>query len=176
MNKKVLWITRTAILIALLIVMQAVTASFGNTLVTGSIVNLILIVSVMTCGISTGIAVAFISPIGAKLIGIGPLWTLIPFIMFANIVLILLWHLIGNGKIVKRKIRYVVALVVASFAKFLVLYVCVVKIAIPMFLNLPQPKALAISNVFSLPQLVTAIIGGALAIIILPVVKPLVKN
>lgn len=177
MNKKILWITRTAILIALLIVMQGVTAPLGNPLITGSIVNLILIVSVMTCGINTGIPVAFISPICARLLGIGPqLWTLIPFIMVGNIVLVLIWHLIGNRKIGISKGGYIVALIVAALAKFLALYVGIVKIAIPMFLKLPEAKASAISNMFSIPQLITALIGGILAIMILPVIKPLVKN
>ncbi len=176
MNKKALWITRTAILIALLIVMQWVTAPFGNPFVTGSIVNLILIVSTMTCGINTGIPVAFISPIFARLFGIGPqLWILIPFIMVGNIVLVLVWYIIGNKKIVRREGGYIVALIVAALSKFLVLYFGIVKIAIPMFLNLPEAKASIISNMFSIPQFITAIIGGILALIILPIIKPLLK-
>ncbi len=171
MNNKVLWITRTAALTALLIVMQAATASLGNTLVTGSIVNLILIVSVMTCGVSTGITVGIISPVFAKIFGIGPFWSLIPFIIVGNIVLIILWHLIGNCKTKKIKLSYVIAMIVAAGAKFLVLYLGIVKLAIPVFLKLPEQKASVISNIFSIPQLITALIGGALALIILPVLK-----
>lgn len=176
MNKKVSWITRTAVLTALLIVMQAVTSSFGNTLITGSIVNLILIVSVMTSGILTGISVGFISPICAKLFGIGPLWALIPFIIIGNIVLVLIWYLIANRKIMNKKLSYIIALIVAAVSKFLVLYISIVKIAIPLLLDLPEKQAAVISNMFSVPQLVTALIGGLLAIIILPIIKPLVKE
>ena len=51
MNKeKTLWITRTAIFVALLVVLQAATAALGNTIITGSVVNMLLVVSVMTCG------------------------------------------------------------------------------------------------------------------------------
>lgn len=174
MNKKILWITRTAIFIALLIVMQSVTAPLGNSLVTGSIVNLILIVSVMTCGINTGIPVALISPICARLLGIGPqIWTLIPFIMLGNVVLVLIWYIIGNRKIIIRKGGYIAALIVAAIAKFLVLYIGIVKVAIPMFLKLPEAKVLTLSSMFSIPQLVTAFIGGIIAIMIIPVIKPL---
>jgi hypothetical protein len=95
MNGKVLWITRTAVFIALLIVMQAATSSLGQ-YVTGSIVNLILIVSVMTCGYLSGIAVAIVSPIFAKLLGIGPLWSLIPFIALGNIAIVLIWRFVGT--------------------------------------------------------------------------------
>jgi hypothetical protein len=175
MNNKVLWITRTAALTALLIVMQAVTSSLGNTLVTGSIVNLILIVSVMTCGVSTGITVGIISPVCAKLFGIGPFWSLIPFIIVGNIVLIILWHIIGNGKLKNITLSYVMALIVAAIAKFLVLYLGIVKLAIPVFLKLPEQKAIVVSNMFSIPQLITALIGGVLALIILPVLKRAIK-
>lgn len=175
MNNKVLWITRTAALTALLIVMQAATASLGNTLVTGSIVNLILIVSVMTCGMSTGITVGMISPVCAKLFGIGPFWSLIPFIIVGNIVLVFLWHLIGNYKTKKIKLSYVIAMIVAAISKFLVLYLGIVKLAIPVFLKLPEQKATVISNMFSIPQLITALIGGALALVILPVLKRAIK-
>ncbi|QNU65862.1 ECF transporter S component [Ruminiclostridium herbifermentans] len=175
MNNKVLWITRTAALTALLIVMQAATSSLGNTLVTGSIVNLILIVSVMTCGVSTGITVGIISPVCAKLFGIGPFWSLIPFIIAGNIVLIILWHIIGNCKMEKFKLSYVLALIVAAVAKFLVLYLGIVKLAIPVFLKLPEQKAIVVSNMFSIPQLITALIGGVLALIVLPVLKRAIK-
>ena len=93
---KTLWITRTAVFIALLVVLQAATASLGNTIITGSVVNMLLVVSVMTCGMMSGLCVAVISPVMAKLIGIGPLWSLIPFIIAGNITLILTWHFIGN--------------------------------------------------------------------------------
>lgn len=86
MNKeRTLWITRTAIFVALLVVLQAATAALGNTIITGSVVNMLLVVSVMTCGMMSGLCVSVISPIMAKLIGIGPLWSLISFIAAGNI-------------------------------------------------------------------------------------------
>lgn len=175
MNKKVLWITRTAALTALLIVMQAVTSPLGNTLITGSIVNMILIVSVMTCGVSTGITVAVISPICAKFFGIGPFWSLIPFIIVGNMVLVILWNFIGNSNSKKINLSYIIALIVAAISKFLVLYLGIVKIAIPVFLKLPEKQAAVVSNMFSIPQLITALIGGVLAIIILPVLRRAIK-
>lgn len=176
MNKRILWITRTAVLTALLIVMQAVTSAFGNTLITGSIVNLMLIISVMTCGSATGLTVAILSPIFAKLFGIGPLWSLIPFIIAGNIILILIWHFIGNRKAAKPITMYIIAMVIASISKFAVLYLTIVKIAVPILLKLPEPQASVISATFSIPQLFTASIGGILAILILPVLKRAVNE
>lgn len=170
-KQRILWITRTAIFIALLIVLQLATAPLGNPLVTGSIVNFLLIVSVMTCGIASGLSVAVISPIMAKFLGIGPFWSLIPFIVAGNIVLILLWHAIGNVKMGRKLFAHIMALIVAAIAKFMVLYIGIVKIAIPVMLKLPDQQAMVISNMFSVSQLITATVGGAVALMILPVLK-----
>jgi hypothetical protein len=176
MNKKVLWITQTAVLTALLIVMQAVTASFGNTIVTGSIVNLILILSVMIAGLSSGLTVAVISPVIAKFLGIGPLWMLIPFIVIGNIVLVFIWYFLGNRSFAKQMIVHIVTLVAAAVCKFLTLYVGIVLIAIPYLLNLPEKQATTISGMFSIPQLFTALIGGVIATVMLPLLKNAMKS
>lgn len=171
-KKRILWITQTAVFIALLIVLQAAIALLGTPLITGSIVNLLLITSVMTCGPFSGLTVAVVSPVVAKFLGIGPLWALIPFIAVGNIVLVLIWHFIGNLSLNGKEYPvYIIALIVAATAKFLVLYIGIVKIAVPVFLGLPEPQAMVISNMFSIPQLITALVGGALAVALFPRLK-----
>lgn len=170
-KKSILWITRTAIFIALLIASQAATAPLGNTIVTGSIVNLLLIVSAMTCGLASGLTVAAVSSVMAKLLGIGPLWSLIPFMIAGNMVLVLLWHFIGNRNMGRKYTAYIVALVCAAVTKFLVLYIGIVQIAIPFFLGLPEQQAAVISYIFSIPQLITASVGGAFATVLIPRLK-----
>jgi hypothetical protein len=175
-KEKTLWITRTAILIALLVVAQAATAPLGSTLVTGSIVNLILIIAVMVSGLASGLAVAVLSPILARFFGIGPLWILVPFVAAGNITLVLIWHFIGKIRKWRQYVSFVVALVVAAAAKFAVLYVGIVQLAIPFLLNLTAKQASVISAAFSFPQLITASIGGVLAILILPTLKKAVAR
>lgn len=176
-TQPIIWITRTAIFIALLIIGQLVTTTLGgNTIITGSIVNFILIISVMTCNLSTGLTVATVSPVFARLIGIGPLWVLIPFIVLGNIVLILIWNYIGNRDFRKKYVSYIVAMIVSSVCKFLVLYISIAKITIPYLLNLPDQQANMVSNIFSIPQLITALIGGVLAVNILPILKKAIKE
>lgn len=174
-KKRILWITRTAVFIALLVVAQVSTAPLGNTLVTGSLVNMLLVVAVMTCGIPSGVCVAVVSPVFAKLLGIGPLWSLIPFIILGNVVLVLVWHLIGNRSFGGKYVPYIVALIVAALCKFVVLFVGITKLAVPIILQLPEPQAIAISGVFSVPQLATALIGGVLGMILIPIVKKIIK-
>ena len=173
---RILWITQTAAFTALLIVLQAATAPLGNALVTGSIVNMLLIISVMTGGRLSGLSVAVLSPAAAKFFGIGPLWSLIPFIVAGNIVLILLWHWIGNRKGGRGYLAQGLALVTAAAAKFFVLYFGIVKLAVPLLLKLPEPQAGVVSNLFSIHQLITASIGGAAALMILPVLKKAIKE
>ena len=172
MNKKTLWITRTAALTALLVVLQASTAALGSTLVTGTVVNLLLIISVMTCGAASGLSVAVLSPVLAKLIGIGPLWGLIPFITAGNLALAAVWLAVGSRRWGPRYAPQITALALAAAAESLVLYLGVVKLALPLFSGLTAAQAAAIAHMFSAPQLVTAVLGGLLA---LPLLAPLKK-
>ena len=176
MHKHVLWITRTAVSTALLVVLQAATMALGNQIVTGSVVNLILIVSVMICGLSTGMTVAAISPVMAKLFGIGPLWSLIPFIIVGNIILVVIWDAVGNLSIRNKYIPYIIALVAAAAAKALFLHVGIVRVAIPLFLQLPEQQAKVISGMFSITQFITASTGGICATIILSTLKKAVPK
>jgi hypothetical protein len=172
-NTRVRWITQTGVFLALLIVLQTITAQFGNQFITGSVVNLILILSTMMCGFASGAAVACVAPIIIRLIGVGPpFWPLVPFIIIGCLVLVAAWHLIGQrGDNVK--IFYPIALVVAAFCKFAVLYLGVVKFAAPILLNLPPDSPIMLA--YSFPQIITACIGGVIAILILPVLKKATK-
>ena len=169
---KIIWITRTAMFIALLIVMQAVTSPLGNTLITGSLVNMMLAVSVIFGGLWSGIAVAFISPFFASVFGIAPPFPIIiPFIAAGNGALVIVWYFVSKLNFQKPWVSSVAAMILGAVAKFLVLYVGVAVIVVPIILGLPEPQASVISGVFSLPQLITAIVGGTLALLMSPVLK-----
>lgn len=171
MKSKTLWITYTAALIALLVVIQAVTAGLGNTFVTGTLVNAVLIIAVMTAGLWSGVSVAAVSPVMAKLVGIGPLWSLLPFIAVGNIALVTVWYFLGRRKEIPTYAARAAALIVAAAVKFLVLYLGIVKVAVPLLLKLPEPQATVISTMFSIPQLVTALLGGIVALPVLAALK-----
>ena len=170
-----LWITRTAVLIALLVGSQVVTAPLQLTLLTGSIVNLILVISVISSGPSTGLAVGMLSPVFAALVGIGAIWPIVPFVSIANAAFVMIWHcgdkLHFNNKIAKR----IVSCGVAALCKFALLYIFVVRIAIPFLLDVPEPVANVLTVAFSINQLFTASIGGTLAILALPAIEKAIK-
>lgn len=175
-DKKVLFITRTAVFLALLVAVQTMTAPLGNTIVTGSLVNMLLAVCAVTLGIPSGLIVALASPVLAKLIGIGPLWEIVVFIMTANAVFVLLWGLLGKIALHPPIMPLIIAAVGASFAKFITLYITVVKVAIPILLQLEDKKAALLTAMFSSPQLVSALIGSAIAIFLIPVLKRFVRQ
>ena len=176
MKKKIRWITETGIMLALLVTLQALTKPLGQ-LVTGSCVNTILAVSALVGGLGCGLTVAVISPILAFLLGIAPQILTVPAIMAGNAVFVLLLSLLAdkNGK---NLVKQGIAWVAAAAAKFVTLYVIVVKIICGVMASsllasgtLKEPMLKALPATFSWPQLFTALIGGAIALLIVPVLK-----
>lgn len=173
-RKSIIRITRTAVMIALLVVVQYLTASFGQ-YVTGSLVNLILSVSALVIGPVEGVIVAFVSPFFAKLFGIGPAFIqLVPFVALANAVLvIMLYYVVGKSNRFDRKgyIRGYVGCVAAATAKFLALWLGVTKIGFMLCPGITQGQITKMTAMFTWPQLATALIGTVIAMSIVPTVK-----
>lgn len=181
MKKKILWITETAVMLALLVTLQALTKPMGQ-LVTGSCVNAVLAVAVLVAGLPSGLTVALISPVLAYLLGIAPQILTVPAIMVGNSVYVLLLYFIA-GKDSKRIVRQVVAWVVAAAAKFAVLYAIVVWLICGVFSEgllaagtLKPPMLNALPATFSWPQLFTALIGGAVALLIVPLLRKALRR
>lgn len=181
MNKKIRWITETAIMLALLVILQVLTKPLGQ-LVTGSCVNAVLAVCALLGGLSCGLAVALISPVAAFLLGIAPQILTVPAIMVGNSVFVVLLCLIA-GKDHKQLLRQVLAWITAAAAKFAALYVIVVWVicgvlAEPLMTagTLKAPMLQALPATFSWPQLITALIGGGVALLIVPVLRRALKK
>lgn len=186
MNKKVLWITETAVMLALLVTLQAVTKPLGQ-LVTGSCVNAVLAISALLVGMSSGITVAIISPVCAFLFGIAPNFVTVLPIMAGNVCFVVLLRLIA-GKSHKPIWRQPVALMAAAGAKFAVLYLLVVKVIcgvasgallgkkIGSVVVLAPTMLEKLPAMFSFPQLFTALIGGGIALLVTPVLRRAIRK
>ena len=180
MNKKIRWITETAIMLALLVTLQALTKPAGQ-FVTGSCVNAVLAVSVLVGGLWSGVTIALVSPVLAFLLGIAPQILTVPAIMAGNTVFVLLYLIVGaKAASVARRI---IAWLVAAAAKFVTLYVIVVKIICGVMAEslmaagtLKAPMLKALPATFSWPQLITALIGGGVALLIVPVIRKALKR
>ncbi len=176
MNKKIRWITETAVMLALLVTLQALTKPMGQ-LVTGSFVNAVLAVSVLVGGWYCGIVVAVVSPVLAYLLAIAPQILTVPAIMAGNAVFVTLLHFIaGNDS--KKLLRQVLAWLGAAAAKFCVLYAAVNWLICGVLAEgllasgmLKAPMLNALPATFSWPQLFTALIGGGVALLMVPVLR-----
>lgn len=178
MKKKILWITETAAMLALLIALQWATKPLGQ-LVTGSCVNAVLAVSALFCGLSSGLTVALLSPLFAYFMGIAPNLIAVPVIMAGNSLFVLLLTAL-QGKPVWKNIA---AWLAAAAGKFAVMYTLMVWVICGVasdfllaqgLLKAPMLKALPVT--FGVTQLLTALIGGGVAILIIPVVKKALRK
>ena len=176
MSKKIRWITETAVMLALLVCLQALTKPMGQ-LVTGSCVNAVLAVSALVGGLSCGLVVALCSPVLAFLLGIAPQVLTVPAIMVGNTVFVVLLALLAD-KSGKNMGKQVLAWIAAAAAKFASLYAIVVWLICGVLSEsllaagvMKAPMLNALPATFSWPQLITALIGGAVALLIMPVLR-----
>ena len=181
MRKKIRWITETAVMLALLVCLQALTKPMGQ-LVTGSCVNAVLAVSALVGGLSCGLVVALCSPVLAYLLAIAPQILTVPAIMVGNTVFVVLLSLLAD-KSGKKIVKQIIAWITAAAAKFAALYAIVVWLICGVLSEsllssgtLKPPMLTALPATFSWPQLFTALIGGAVALIITPVLRKALRK
>lgn len=178
MRKKILWMTETAVMLALLVTLQWATKA-GGQLLTGSCVNGVLAIAALIVGLPGGLTVALLSPIFAFLLGIAPNPVTVPAIMIGNSLFVILLHVCYKGKWIQK----VCGLLAAAIAKFGALYALVnwviCGVAAPALLAqelLKQPMLLALPASFGFIQLFTALIGGSLALVVVPVLRKALKK
>lgn len=179
MNQRIRWVTETAVMLALLVTLQALTKSLGQ-LVTGSCVNTVLAVAGLLGGLSCGITIAVISPVLAFLLGIAPQIVTVPAIMVGNAVFVVLLYLLANNK---KPLQQIIGWLTAAVSKFAVLYAIVVWLICGVFSEallaagtLKAPMLKMLPATFSWPQLLTALIGGGLALLIVPVLRKALRK
>ena len=176
MQKKIRWITETAVMLALLVALQALTKPMGQ-LVTGSCVNTVLAIAALVGGLSCGLVVALCSPVLAFLLGIAPQILTVPAIMVGNAVFVVLLALPAD-KTGKNLLKQMITWIAAAAAKFAALYAIVVWLICGLLSEqliaegiMKAPMLKVLPATFSWPQLFTALIGGAVALLITPVLR-----
>lgn len=164
MNNSVKRLVYASLLLSMAIVFQLLGRNFASLsqYVTGPGVNAVLFLSTFLCGIPYGIAVGALTPSLALLFGIlpSPLAPFIPFIMISNILLVIVFGVLKDKKIYGKYL----GVVISSFVKFGFTYLAASKLV--EVLSLKVPLKILIS-MMSLPILITALIGGFIAIIVI---------
>ena len=186
MKKKIRWITETALMLAVLVALQALTRGFGQ-LVTGSCVNAVLAVTVLVVGLSSGLAVAAVSPVMAFLFGIAPNFVTVLPIMLGNAAWVLVLWALGGKKQSPLWLRCA-GVCVGAAVKFCVLYLLVVKVICGVAAGallgkklgetvlLAPPMLEKLPAMFTWPQLLTALLGGAVALPVAAMLRRALKK
>lgn len=179
MKKKLLFLTQTAVMLALLIALQWITKPLGQ-IVTGTCVNAVLAVTTLLIGTGSAMTVALLSPIFAFLLGIAPNLIAVPAIMAGNAVFVMVLRDAGDSEKLMKK---VINLLLAALSKFVVLYMLMVVIVCGTMADLllaagvlKEPMLKVLPATFSWPQLVTALAGGTIALLITPVLRKAIKK
>jgi hypothetical protein len=151
-HERIKWLTLTAVLLAITLAVQMIGLSQP---ITGPAVNAMLMLAGAFVGPVSGIIIGLLTPVVAFMRGIlaAPLAPMIPFIMVGNSVLVLLFWL--GRRFIKGIVGSVVGIVAGSVVKFLIL-----SIAVNLIVSVPKPVAQAMQ----FPQLINALIGGAIAL------------
>lgn len=171
--KKLLWVAQAALLLALLVVVQLITkiipasVPIVSQLITGSLVNLILVVGAGAVGFSATAVAAVLSPVLAFAFGQMSIPPMVPVVALGNLVIVAItWAFFkkdGRG-------MQTLGIIVGAVAKCAFLWAAAALIVIPLFFKASKLAA-KITLLFSWPQLVTALIGGFLALLVLPAVR-----
>ena len=170
MRNKTLLITRAGAFLALAVVMQyfggllgnALTLGIGTQLLVGSLVNMMLFLTTLYCGVLCALVVSFLTPTIAYMLGIMKvaLPIVIPFIGMGNVLLCLIFYFILRIIKGKRTIILPISVVISAAIKFVFLAL----IFIPILSKFSIDKTIinALTVIFGITQLETALIGGVI--------------
>ena len=164
MNNKTRQITFTALFLAIAIVSQFVGSNLGGAgflgqYITGTIVNICLMISGIMVGIYSGITIGVLSPCLAFFLGVMKFPFAIPVVIAGNIVFVLITVLIYKAVSEKtlglKAIVMIVTVIAAAAVKALVMWFSA-KYLLNIFTVVPAPLV----SSFAFPQGITGSIGG----------------
>lgn len=167
-------LTLTALLLALCIASQFLKNT--SVYLTSPIINCILILAAVFCGLWSAVALSLITPLTSWLITGSPLMNAIPLIvpcvMIGNIILAMSVWVSVRKKLCTRNLLLGTLFGAGLKAAFMGGTISLV--LLPLLgpaTGLPAPALAAARVTFSLTQFITALIGGMLAVLIAPTLK-----
>ena len=131
--------------------------------ITGPIVNAVLYVSTVILGIGAGVLIGFLPSMISAFAGLLPipLLPMIPYIIMSNAILALTFGVL-------RKKNFWLGVFAASILKFVFLFLSS-SFIVNFFIKQSLPKP--IIQMMAWPQLITALIGGVIAFVLLKTIK-----
>jgi hypothetical protein len=182
-EKRIQWVVQAAMLIALLVVVQLLTFAVPKSvplvgqLFTGTLVNLVLIVGAGAVGFSGAAVAAVLSPVLAFLFGQMLFPQMIPVVAIGNLVIVVVtWAFFAAVRKNGKSPLNVAGIAVGAVAKTAVLWAAASLFIVPLFFSANPKVGKNISLMFSWPQLITAVIGGLVALAVIPPVRTALKK
>lgn len=177
-NANVKRLVRSGLLLALAVVFQIIgKATLGipevSQYVVGPAINAILLISVHICGIWYGMAIGLLTPITALLLGQlpSPMTPFIPFIIIGNIIFEAVFFALKRFK----RPGGIAGYALGAFLKYFFLSVSASSL-VPLFkIGFPEKVYSKLIIMMGIPQLVTALIGGAAALVIIEILGKRVR-
>jgi hypothetical protein len=180
-NKKAItWVAESGLLVAMLVVVQLLSFLFVKVplisqLFTGSLVNLVLIVGAGSVGFSGAAVAAVLSPVLAVLFGQMKFPVMIPVVIIGNVIIVAItWAFFIKDKKLSKSAGFgldLAGVAVGAVAKTAFLWGATVWLIAPVFFVGNAAVSKNLSLMFSFPQLITAMIGGILALLVLPAIR-----
>lgn len=165
-SDKIKFITRTALLLALVVAVQMAGRLLpNNNFIVGPLVNACLLVSTALAGVWSGIIISVVSPFSSLINNHAPvaaaLLPFAPFVAAGNAIFVLSFYLL-------RKKSAAAGIGIGAVLKFAFLY-----FAIRLFLRMFEFSKFAkvLTALFSWPQLITALLGGVIALAVIKALK-----
>ncbi|WP_350343913.1 ECF transporter S component [Proteinivorax tanatarense] len=166
------YLVKTALLLALALVFQIGFSQFAQPAV-GPLVNMTLFLAAITVGTMSGILVGSLTPLIAFMLGIMPLFPLVVFIIVGNIILVTLFSIVQKAiKIDRHIIKQAIGVLCGAIVKFAFLAISV-RYFVTFFIEEVPPHLI---EMLTFPQLYTALVGGALALLLAKRIQPYFKN
>lgn len=158
----------SAILLAICIASQFLKSL--SVYITGPIVNLCLILTVMMAGLMWGVILAVITPVTAFIIAASPVMNavpgIIPLIMLGNVVIVVMTNFFVKPWVTGERslinVRSVIGAIGSSAAKGIVMGLTIALWLLPAFISEASPlrgKLSIFQMMFSVTQFLTALIG-----------------
>lgn len=140
-----------------------------NQFLVGPVINCILILTVIICGRWWAVAAGLLTPVLALFVGqlSAPLAPFIPFIMIGNAIFIFIFSIFKERKIFYRS----VGIIIGAVMKYAFLALAATKLIKIIGINFPAKVAKALAASMGIPQLITALAGGALALMFITILS-----
>ncbi len=173
-----MFIVKVAVNLSITVVLQYLMGLFGIQLLTGSIVNMMLLINTLFVGLIGSSIIACVTPFIGILLGLSNNIILQIFICVANILFVTSFCLLNKINFKKdlkiiSLIKDLISVIVTSVIKYLFMFYITFKLLLPLIMpNVPQ----VLSITLGVTQLFTALIGGMLYIVISNILKKTLKQ